>query len=79
MQGAHVPLTMEGNIVVDVILASCHPSSCDLAHTGMLPIQIFPIIMEWIFGEENGSSTYTNIFNDLGEWVLPPDYLLETN
>ena len=80
MQGAHVPLTMEGNIVVDGILASCYPScDHDLAHIGMSPIQFFPTIMEWIFGEDNGSSTYVNIVNDLGEWVLPPDYPMETN
>ena len=80
MQGAYVPLTMEGNIVVDGILASCYPSCYhDLGHTGMLPIQFFPTIMEWIFGEDNGPSIYTNIVNDLGEWVLPPYYLLETN
>ena len=80
MQGAHVPLTMEGNIVVDGILASCYPSCYhDLAHIGMSPIQFFPTIMEWMFGEDNGSSTYVNIVNDLGEWVLPPDYLMETN
>ena len=80
MQGAHVPLTMEGNIIVDGILASCYPSCYhDLVHIVMLPIQLFPTIMEWIFGEDNGFSTYANIFNDLGDWVLPPDYLLETN
>ena len=44
---------MEGNIVVDGVLASCY-ASChhDLNHIGALPIQLFPKIMEWIFGEE---------------------------
>ena len=80
MQGAYVPLTMEGNIVVDGILASCYPSCYhDLGHIGILSTQFARTIMEWIFGEDNGSSSYVNIFNDLGEWVLPPDYLLEIN
>ena len=80
MQGAYVPLTMEGNIVVDGILASCYPSCYhDLGHIGMLPIQLFPTIMEWIFGEDNGSSTYANIVNELGQWMLPAVHLLGTN
>ena len=37
--GVYVPVTMEGNIVVDGILASCYPSSNpDVAHFGMAPI-----------------------------------------
>ena len=46
MQGAYVPLTMEGNIAVDGILASCYPSCYhDLGHIGMLPIQLFPTVI----------------------------------
>ena len=71
---------MEGNIVVDGVLASCY-ASChhDLNHIGTLSIQLFPTIMEWIFGEDNGSPAYVNIMGDLGGLILPPDDLLGTN
>ena len=45
--GLYVPLTMEGNIVVGGVLASCYPSvPHDLAHMGMTPIRLFPSIFE---------------------------------
>ena len=56
MKGAHVPLPMEANIVVDGVLASCYPSyNHDLGHIGMMPIQMFPTLLEWIFCDDNGS------------------------
>ena len=40
--GTYVPLTEEGNIVVDGVLASCYASfDHDLAHITMAPIQLF--------------------------------------
>ena len=70
--GAYVPLTMEGNLVVDGVLASCYPSANhDLAHIGILPIKYFPRMMDWIFGEDSGFSVYSKIANDLGEIVVP--------
>ena len=73
--GAYTPLTMEGNIVVDGILVSCY-AFCDhdSAHIGMLPIQLFPILTKWIFGEDNGSSIYANIAGDIGGWMLLADF-----
>ena len=63
---------MEGNIVVDGVLASCYPSSDhDLAHIGMAPIRWFPGITQWIFGEDNGWSVFTKINEGLGKLVLP--------
>ena len=71
---------MDGNIVVDGILASCYASfDHDFAHIGMLPMQLFPTITEWIFGEDNGSPAYVNIIGDFGGWMLPPEYLFGTN
>ena len=53
--GAYVPLTDEENIVVDRILASCYASfDHDLAHIAMTPMKLFPELMEWIFGDNNG-------------------------
>ena len=70
--GPYVPITMEGNIVVDGVLASCYPSSDrDMAHIAMAPVRWFPRISQWIFGEDNGWSVCTKISDDLGQLVLP--------
>ena len=72
--GAYVPLTMEGTIVVDSVLASCYPSAQhDLAHIAMAPIIWFPKIFEWIFGDENGIQGYVKMAEDLGLWILPKE------
>ena len=63
---------MEGRILVYNILASCYASvHHNLAHIGMLPNLWFPDVIEWIFGEMNGSVSYIKINEDLGRWVLP--------
>ena len=65
---------MEGNIVVDGVLASCYPSAHhDLAHMAMAPIRWFPIIFQWIFDDENRILGYVQIAEDLGLWVLPKE------
>ena len=46
--GAYVPLTMEGNIMVDGILASSYPVNHDLAHIVMTQFLWFPEIIEWV-------------------------------
>ena len=70
--GAFVPLTHEGNIMVDGVLASCYASTDhDLAHFGMTPIRWFPNIIECIFGVENEFQSYVKFAEDLGKWVLP--------
>ena len=71
IRGAYVPLTKEGNIIVDGILASSYPVHHDLTHIVMTPFLWFPEIIQWIFGENNGSPTYVNIFEILGMWVVP--------
>ena len=41
LSGVYVPLTMEGTILVDGILASCYSSvRHDLAHIGMTPYEM---------------------------------------
>ena len=63
---------MEGNIIVDGVLASCYAfSDHDLVHILMLPIQRFPWITEWIFGKEKGTLIYVHMLDDLGTWILP--------
>ena len=48
---------MEGNIIVNGVLASSYASvsSHDLTHLTMKPIQWFPDAVEWIFGIGIGS------------------------
>ena len=70
--GAYVPLTMAGNIVVDGVLASCY-ASChhDVSHIGMTPVNWFPEVMQWIFGEDNGFLIYVNVLEHFGRSVFP--------
>ena len=63
---------MDGNIVVDGVLASCYAfSDHDLAHIGITPIHWFPYISDWIFGGSNGSHGYTDLLEDLGRFLFP--------
>ena len=41
--------------MVDGVLASCYSSlDHDLLHAAMTPLQWFPEVTNWTFGEENG-------------------------
>ena len=61
---------MEGNILVDGVLASCYASADHgVAHFGMIPIRWFPKMIGWIFGEENEFSAFVKIADDLGGWM----------
>ena len=65
-------MTNDGNIVVDGVLASCYAQSDhDLAHIAMTPAQLFPEIMEWIFGRDAGFSVFTSMMRELGNVMLP--------
>ena len=67
-----MPLTMEGRILVDSVMASCYGSwNHDLAHVGMLPVQWFPTMIDWVFGEVQA---YLNIVEDFSRWVIPYDF-----
>ena len=70
--GAYVPLTIEGKIIVDKILASCYADfTHDLAHLTITPLQSFSEIMEWIFGNELGFPVYVYTARELGKLILP--------
>ena len=63
---------MEGNIVVDGVLASCYASfDHNLAHLAMAPIRWFPDVVEWIFGDEWGTMGFIKIAKHFGQLVLP--------
>ena len=69
-------MVMEGNIVVDGVLASCYASyDHDLSHFTMTLIGWFPYITELIFGNDNGSSAYVNVIRDMGDLLLPFEFL----
>ena len=63
---------MEGRIVVDGVLASCYASTYhDLAYIGMVALQSFPKVMEWIFGDDTGFQVYVSSAMKLGKLMLP--------
>ena len=66
--GAYSPLTAEGNLMVDGVLASCYASfpDHDMAHFTMAPMRWFPELMHWIFGEDNDSPVYVKIKEYIG-------------
>ena len=68
--GAYTPLTLEGKIIVDGVLASCYATvDHDLAHVGVTPIRWFPGMMELIFGENYGFSLYAKTAEDMAKWM----------
>ena len=68
-----MPLTLEGNIIVDGILASCYAdiSDHDLAHLSMIPVRKFSAVVEWIFGDDIGLPIFVNTAIELGTYLLP--------
>ena len=69
---------MEGNIVVDEVLASCYAfGDHDLAHIAIALVRYFPELIMWIFGEENGFSSYPKIIQHFHKWVIPNNHLYE--
>ena len=75
--GAHVPLTKEGNIIVDGVLASCYASVIDhqLAHLTMVHLRWFSDIIQKIFGEDDEISAFVRVNEELGKMMLPSGQL----
>ena len=72
LQGAFTPVTMDGNIVVDGVLASCYAfPDHHLAHFGMTPIRLFPGRIKWLLGDDKYSPVFVEIMNHMGEVILP--------
>ena len=70
--GAFVPLTEEGSLIVDGVLASCYADFPQfLAHLVMTPMQRHSRVMEWIFGDETGFPVFVDTAMNFGILMLP--------
>ena len=71
--GAFAPLTMEGKVIVDGVLASCYADLVDhdVAHLTMIPMQRFTGLMNWVFGDDNGFPVFARTAKDMGILLLP--------
>ena len=70
VKGAYTPLTMDCNIIVDSILASCYAYfDHDVANIGMTPMQWYPEVMDWIIGKDKESPGYVNLLSDVDKLV----------
>ena len=64
---------MEGNIVVDGVLASCYAVvDHGIVQMVMKPIQWYCDVVKLVFGDENGASAYISVVRTIGRWLLPP-------
>ena len=73
--GAYVPVTMEGNIMVDEVLASCYASAHhDVAHLTMKPMQLLSEIMKWVFGDDIRFPVFVKTTREMGLLFLPDNY-----
>ena len=74
LPGAYVPLTAEGKIMADGILASCYAGfPQDLAHLTITPMQKFGEVMRLIFGDDFGFPVYVGTAKQLGKLILPDE------
>ena len=74
--GAYAPLTKDGNIIVDGVLASSYAYfDHDMAHFMVTPLQWFPEIMEWIFGEGIGLPVIVSMMREMAMLMLPEDHV----
>ena len=72
ISGAYVPLVPEGKIMVDGVLASCYADiNHDVAHFTMKPMQLYPAVMRWIFGDDAGFSVYVRTARQVGMFLVP--------
>ena len=76
--GAFVPVTINGKILVDGVLASCFPGSYhDLVHLVITPMQRFSEVVEWFFGNDAGFPVYVDTADILGTFCITRYTILE--
>ena len=70
--GAYVPLTTNGKIIVDGVLASCFADfHHHVAYSVMIPMQKFSEVIGLIFGIEVGFPVFVSSARQLGKLLLP--------
>ena len=63
--GAYAPLTMEGNIMVDGVLASCYANyDHDRSHFAVAPISWMLGLIEAVFNVHTDSPGYVGLVDD---------------
>ena len=67
--GVYVPITEEGNIIVDEVLASCYAVDHDLGQLTMAPIKWFSETMQMVFGGDGGSPIFVKIAEEIRTWI----------
>ena len=61
---------MEGNILVDGVLASCYASfNHDIQQVVMKPLLWFPSMVDLLLGEEKSLNSYVTILEHVGEMM----------
>ena len=72
--GAYTPLLVDGNIMVNGVLASCYAyADHDIVHFAMVPMQMYSKAIEWVFGMNKGLPGFVSIAIDLHKWILPQE------
>ncbi|TDG97375.1 hypothetical protein EPR50_G00225310 [Perca flavescens] len=78
-EGSFAPVTVQGTVVVDQILASCYAviDDHDLAHWALAPIRLAHWVSSWLFrsqpqvsAQNDGVHWYSKILYQLGTWLL---------
>nr|XP_061810016.1 sonic hedgehog protein-like isoform X1 [Nerophis lumbriciformis] len=82
--GSYAPVTTQGTLVVDRVLASCYAvvSSHELAHWALAPLRLAYWVSSVLSAEQAGNSThedgvhwYSKVLYHLGTWLLDPHFL----
>ena len=68
---------MDGNIIVDGVLASCYAfTNHDLAHIGMTPLPWFPEVTKWIFGKCTKYPVFLDVAENLDGLLFLSDVIV---